>query len=109
MSPEKPPSFESLFNQPPRKLEVAGSKIDSGVIYKRLQRIMEKLPRLRIDYNAYVIAHFGDRTSVSLQEFENMCRSLSLRPECLAEWDDEYFDNEFEETVRIARERGSHE
>lgn len=95
------------FEQPPF-IRVSGAIVPAEVINKRLAKVFEKLPRLWKEYAAH-IQSYRSGMEIDQVSMSNILKDMSLRPEPFLEWDDEYFDDQFDETVRIARQRGIHD
>ncbi len=104
--PTRLPNFEK--HQYPTILEVEGALVDHAEITRRLQMFMDVLPRLKIDYSAVIETKFKDRSSLTRDDFVEVCNRLSLRPEQFMEWDRDVFNQSMEENIKIARLRGSH-
>lgn len=83
--------------------------LDAGELTYRLTQFFERLPRLKIDYTAYIEATHRESAYLTMSEFDMLCKSLSLRTEVFAEFERDYFDMTFAENLQIARERGSHD
>ena len=85
------------------------SVIDEKVL-SRLQRIGDALGVNLIDAFGEQIGAFADTTysTLSWKDFAHVMQLLGLRAESIALWEEDYFNDEFETTVRIARERGSY-
>ncbi len=90
-----------------RFIPLIGTTLDSHEIQKRFERMIREIPELKAGY-FYETVRFKDREALSVDEFREVCARLSLRAEPLFEWHQDYFDEQFEAIIRIAKERGSH-
>ena len=101
------PSFED--GEYPDIIEVAGLGISHEQLVRRLHRFMTELPRLKLNYQDEIIASYKDRKYLTSNEFSKLCAKLSLRDIYFTYMvDDQQFENDFPENLKIARERGSH-
>ena len=92
----------------PHLIVVENSDVSYKEFSKRMQRIMRDLPDLKQEYEDQIIAKgLFTKESMSLENFAEICRNLSLRYEPFVEWNQDYFDEYYDEMVRIAMERGS--
>lgn len=89
-------------------LRVEGARVPAEEIEQRLRCVMERLPRLKTDYQAQIDTHYRGKEALTVDAFWRLCSDLSLRAEVFVDWDSESFDEHFEDIVRIAHERGSH-
>jgi len=105
--PERPPSFQEMMLAGYRLVPV--DTVDGSELQRRLDAFFKELPRLKIDYVAYIEAHHQDSQSLTLEEFDQLCKALSLRTEVFTEFDNTYFNETFKQNLAIARKRGSHE
>ena len=79
-------------------------------VISRLERIGEALGvNLRDEYGLRISLFVDESDSmVAWEQFEKVIDDMGLRPLSLLVWSETYFDEQFDETVRIARERGSY-
>lgn len=103
---EKAPRAGMEAKAHPESVSVVDEKVLS-----RLTRIGGALSVDLIDAFGEHIGLFVDKehSTLSWNDFEHITQLLGLRAESLVVWEEEYFEEQFEETVRIARERGSHD
>lgn len=99
--------MERTPNNPPFQLElrvpaVEGSIVPYDEMTHRVDRLIEALPGLHQDLAAHLQ---GDEQIISFERMTQILRDASLRPETILEWDSDYFDDQFEEIVRIASKR----
>lgn len=94
------------FKHPPL-FEVKGSVVSSEEVNRRLKIVFDKLPRLWTDYAARVVPYIGNPT-IDAEIMARILDEISLRPEVFLEWKTDYFDEQQDEMIRIAKERGSH-
>jgi len=95
------------FKHPPM-FEIIGSTIPSDEVNRRLQKVFEKLPRLWSDYASLVMPYVGQPT-LDAKILAEILNRISLRDFVFLEYDNDYFEEVFEETIRIAKERGRHQ
>ena len=81
--------------------------LNDPTLLTRLERLYIEIPGLEDDFLYEIVKILKARSSITRGEFNELCHRVSLRPESLIEWDDEYFEQTFDEIVRIARERRS--
>ena len=91
----------------PPLFQIEDTLLPAFEINGRLIKTFNKLPRLWDDYAAQVLP-FINQAQITKAEMSTILLNLSLRPEAFLEWNEEYFDEQFAETVKIATERGSH-
>ncbi len=80
--------------------------VNSGRIFDRMSRIFIDVPELVPLWNAVVLKISPDG-KFSESQFIELCNELSIRPESLKEWGDDFFDSEYPMIVKIIRGRSS--
>ena len=76
-------------------------------IERRLEVFMDALPRLKSDIHAQCIV-LGQNKPLDTESLSTILSNVSLRPESILDWDSTHFDEQLNESIRIAKERGSH-
>jgi hypothetical protein len=92
----------------PPLFEITGADIPSAEVNRRLELYFKEFPRFQKEY-AMQTSKYLDQGTLDAAVLGKILRNYGLRDFVFLEWNTEYFNENFNEDIRIARERGSYD